>query len=244
MKSKFCLPVFIICALSLIIPYNSNSQVLISLLLGDKLNSPNLEFGLEGGVNWSNIQNIEEAQAMANFHLGFYFDIRIKNNWFLHTGVRVKSNLGAKGINVYPTGDSEVDSLFANGAIKRKFGYFHVPISLKYRFNNNFFVEGGVQLGLLYSAHDIFIESVYEEEDAGFRLNVRDEYKRLDVGLGGGIGYKIMKNTGMSVGAYYYYGLTNIYKDANKEASNSSIYLYVDIPIGKGAAEKKRQESE
>ncbi|WP_417199498.1 hypothetical protein [Bizionia sp.] len=29
-----------------------SSQVLITLLLGDKLNSPNIEFGLEGGYNF------------------------------------------------------------------------------------------------------------------------------------------------------------------------------------------------
>ncbi len=231
-------------ALFFLAPNISQSQVLISLLLGDKLNSPNLEFGLEGGVNWSNIQDIQEAQAMTNFNLGFYFDIRIKNNWFLHTGVRVKSDVGAKNIDVYLTGDDDVDSLFVNGSITRKLGYFHVPVSLKYRFNNNFHIEGGFQLALLHSAHDIFVESVYDDEDAAFRLNVRDEYKRIDAGVGGGIGYKIMKNTGMSLGAYYYYGLTNIYKDDTKQASHSSLYLYVDIPIGKGAAEKKREENE
>ena len=31
------------------------SQVLISLLLGDKLNTGGLEFGLEGGINWPKV---------------------------------------------------------------------------------------------------------------------------------------------------------------------------------------------
>ncbi|WP_394774213.1 hypothetical protein [Flavobacterium sp.] len=33
----------------------ARSQVLISLLFGDKLNSPFLEFGLDGGINLSTI---------------------------------------------------------------------------------------------------------------------------------------------------------------------------------------------
>jgi hypothetical protein len=36
-----------------------NSQVLISLIFGDKLNSPKVEFGLEGGANFSTITNLE-----------------------------------------------------------------------------------------------------------------------------------------------------------------------------------------
>ena len=35
----------------------ASGQVLISLLLGDKLNTGKIEFGLEGGFNWSNFHN-------------------------------------------------------------------------------------------------------------------------------------------------------------------------------------------
>ncbi|MCD4788577.1 MAG: hypothetical protein K8R37_01155 [Bacteroidales bacterium] len=39
----------------LFVGISSQSQILISLILGDKLNSEGLEFGLEGGFNWSNV---------------------------------------------------------------------------------------------------------------------------------------------------------------------------------------------
>ena len=35
------------------------SQVLISLLLGEKLNTGAIEFGLEGGINWTQISGLE-----------------------------------------------------------------------------------------------------------------------------------------------------------------------------------------
>jgi hypothetical protein len=63
----------------LILSFNVQSQVLITLLLGDKLNSPNLEFGLEGGVNWTTISGLETNSFARKWNLGFYFDIRIKN---------------------------------------------------------------------------------------------------------------------------------------------------------------------
>ena len=217
---------------------SAKSQVLISLLLGDKLNSPNLEFGLEGGLSWSNIKGGEEFSLARDFHLGFYFDFRLKNEWYLHTGVRVKSSAGAEGVPVYPTGDAGIDSVFVNGKIYRKLNYFYVPATIKHRFKNNIYLEGGIQTGLLYKATDNFIESVYDDEDTGFRLDVRDEYNRIDFGLAAGVGYKIMKNTGMSIGVFYYHGIVDMYKDS-RTGYNRSWYLYIFIPIGRGKAAEK-----
>lgn len=56
----------------------ARSQVLISLIFGDKLNSPFLEFGLEGGINLSDISGLESSGTNPGFNLGFYFDFRSK----------------------------------------------------------------------------------------------------------------------------------------------------------------------
>ena len=86
---KYFLVIFLLFA-----GFTSQSQVLISLLLGDKLNSEALEFGLEGGLNWTQISGMETKNFSRKWNLGFYFDIRMKNQWFLYTGVLVKSNFG------------------------------------------------------------------------------------------------------------------------------------------------------
>ena len=51
----------------------ANGQVLISLLLGDKLNSGKVEFGLEGGVNYPNMRGLSGGSMKGAFNLGFYF---------------------------------------------------------------------------------------------------------------------------------------------------------------------------
>ena len=43
----------------------ARTQVLISILLGDKLNSGKIEFGLEGGANWSTIKNLDGAKNLS-----------------------------------------------------------------------------------------------------------------------------------------------------------------------------------
>src|SRR5436190_8544450 len=137
--------------------FASNSQVLISILLGDKLNTGKIEFGLEGGANWSTISNLDGAKSLRTFNLGFYFDFKLKHpSWMLNTGVIVKSTMGADDLPVYSLGNSNLDSAFIGGKVSRKINYFNVPVMMKYSFKNNIYVKGGVQLGLRYKGFDEF----------------------------------------------------------------------------------------
>ena len=54
--------------------YEAQSQVLISLILGDKINSDTLEFGLEGGGNFSMISGMDSRKFYPDWNIGFYFD--------------------------------------------------------------------------------------------------------------------------------------------------------------------------
>jgi len=54
----------------LLLGLNVQSQVLISLLFGDKLNSDGLEFGLEGGLNFSKISGLEANKSLRALNLG------------------------------------------------------------------------------------------------------------------------------------------------------------------------------
>ena len=237
---------FILIFSSMLIINTVQSQILISLLLGDKLNSPNLEFGMEGGYNRSYLSGIDEAKGLGQFHLGFYFDIRIKNNWFLNTGVRVKSSMGAANIATYQIGDEEVDSVMTDGHITRKISYFYVPVQIKYKFAKQFYALAGGQVGLRSKAKDLFYNTVYDKDDVEFKYDIRDYVKRLDAGLSAGLGYKF-KGTGMNLGITYYYGLVDIMKDTDFEpykttSYNSTFYIYVCIPVGAGYKEAKQNK--
>src|SRR6187399_2851465 len=135
----------------------ARTQVLISILLGDKLNSGKIEFGLEGGANWATVKNLEGAKSLTAFNLGFYFDFKLKHpSWMLNTGVIVKSTMGADELPVYSLGNTDLDNAFSGGKVSRKINYFNVPIMMKYSFKNHIFLKGGVQLGLGYKAFDEF----------------------------------------------------------------------------------------
>lgn len=213
----------------------SNAQVLISLIFGDALNTGNIEFGLDGGLNWTTINGIEEADNLRGWNLGFYFDIKLSDPWMLSTGVVVKGNMGAKNINVYSLNDPELDGLFLDGSsVTRKLNYFSVPIMIKYLFKNHIYVKVGVQLGLMYNGYDTFIKSVNSEDDMQYEVNIKDQYHPLDGGVAVGAGYRLMSGNGMNIGVLYYYGLVDVrIDDSTPSEFNQAFYVNVGIPIGK-----------
>jgi hypothetical protein len=234
----------IISFLALLYSNRSNGQVLISLLLGDKINSGKLEFGLDGGANWSNISNLDEGKGTVGFNLGFYFDFKMNEKLYIHTGVIVKSPMGSKDLSPYLLGNDDLDSVLSTGSVRRKLRYFNVPVFLKYRFVDHFFAEFGPQVGWLHKAIDEFSTELFEKNDLTFQNNIRDEYRRIDAGITLGLGYRLMKGNGMNLGIRYYCGLVNILKEnPNGSQRNSSLYLFVGIPIGAGKAEEKTKSN-
>lgn len=85
----------------LLVANKAESQVLISLLFGDDLNTGKIEFGLDGGWTLSDQNGLVDSKMLSTYNLGFYFDFKLENSWILHTGVLVKSTMGAKDMPVY-----------------------------------------------------------------------------------------------------------------------------------------------
>jgi len=228
-------------SLFLLLSLTPKAQVLISLLFGEKLNTPKIEFGMIGGLNRSYLNDISNSKGKNYFNLGFYFHINVKNNSFISTGVLVKSNVGATGMPVYAIGNPEFDTVYKDGTLSKKINCFYVPILFHQRFNNRWYIEAGPQAGLRTNAYDIF-ETTLDGDDLAYKRDVKDEYTRLDFGVTGGVGYKTKKILkSMAVGVSYYYGLVNVCKTPDVTMKNSSLNFYLKLPIGLGAKPENNQ---
>ncbi len=219
-----------------------NSQVLLSLVFGDKLNSDGLEFGLEGGVNWSDVSELG-TKSLANFNLGFYFDIRLKNNWNLDTGVLVKSTLGTNNLSDEDLTYLGIVKEEEPGSYSQEISYFIVPILLKYNFKNRIYVEAGPQVGWM---RDAYVEFNHESDEKDIQIQEfnKDNLNRIDAGVTLGTGYKLRDDDGMTLGVKYYYGLVDVYKDKSG-TNNSAFFLKLNVPIGaERAKSKKTKEKE
>jgi len=222
----------------LITCYSASSQIIISLLFGDALNSEKVEFGLDGGVNFGNINNLDPGKSLALFNLGFYFDIKFSQQLMLHTGVLVKSNQGANKLDPYVLNNPDLDSVFSDGYITRKIANFSVPILVKYRFATYFHVEAGPMLALRTKGYDIFKNTIVDKDDLNYKLDIRDNYKRIDAGIMVGTGFKISKiPKSTQICFRYYYGLIDpLIDNAGDNQNFSSFYIYASIPIGVSSA--------
>jgi len=233
----------ILLILFLIVSISAQSQILITLLLGDKLNSDGLEFGLEGGVNLTKISGLETKRYDHRWNMGFYFDIRVKNQWSLYTGVLVKANMGVANLT-----DNDITKLGLStyqdtsglvvGDYSHKLSYFIVPVLMKYKLKNHLFFAAGPQFGLMYKSWFEF-ESDIDGKDATIKEYNKDQIKRIDMGVTAAIGYQMWKGTGWSITAKYYYGFIDVYKSI-KGTKNSAFYLEVNIPIGAGEKPSKK----
>lgn len=220
------------------------SQVLITLLLGDKLNSDGLEFGLEGGINWTQVTGMETKNFARKWNLGFYFDIRLKNQWFLNTGVLVKANMGVDNLT-----DNDLDYLNATiyyndsssriaGSYGQKMNYFLVPALVKYKFKNGLFAAAGPQFGLMYKSWVQF-DSDVKGNDAVIKEYNKELINKIDAGIMAEFGYSFFRGAGLSLGVKYYEGFVHVYK--NSDTRNRSFFVYATLPIG--ASEKAKQKA-
>lgn len=216
------------------IPSFSYSQVLITLLFGDKLNSDGVEFGLSIGENFSSLSGLEESSTAATFNLGMFFNIKVADNWLFHPEILLKSSYGANGITPYSTGNSELDALQSQAAVERRLGYINIPLLIKYRTEGGFGVEAGPQIGLLRKGNDKFKSMINVEDDLTFENDLKDQLNFFDFGFAFGISQKLEKRKGMTINLRYYYGLSDLIKDNSGEAvRNSGILLSAHIMIGK-----------
>lgn len=222
----------------LLMAISSHSQVLLSVIFGDKLNSDGLEFGLEGGVNWSNISTLDADKSLSSFNLGFYFDFRLKNQWNLYTGVLVKAKMGDDKLTTNDLAFLEITPNTEEGSYSQKINYFIVPALIKYNFKNRIYLEAGPQFSLMHKAWVEFNSDI-DNKKIRIRDFNKDKINRLDAGVTVGTGYKLMADSGMTLGVKYYYGFANVYKGVSG-TNNSSLFLKFNIPIG---ADKKGQKT-
>jgi hypothetical protein len=173
------------------------------------------------------------GHPLRQFNLGFYFDFKMADQWYLNTGVLVKSTVGLNFLKEEDVALLDPTIVFTDsGTFSQEVNYFHVPVAIKYRFKNNFYLRLGPQFGLRSRAFLKFIGEAGNKQ-VEVKVNNNDLFHRFEVAVIGGIGYKLRKGEGMNIGIKYMYGLTNIMRNDTFKYQNRSLYAYIGIPIGR-----------
>jgi len=197
---------------------NSNIQLIKKIIMKLYLNvavaailmtltakAQDVNIGIKGGLNIYNIQNNNGVKYdnQLGFNLGLIGHVHLTKQLALQPEL-IYSLQGAKYMN------SGVETNI-------KLGYINVPILLQYMFDNGFRLQAGPQIGFLVNA---------KSKTPNSTVDIKDNFKKVDVGLGAGIGY-VNPKSNFGVDARYNFGLSDINKNSTVKSNNRGFQLGV-----------------
>jgi hypothetical protein len=209
------------------------SQVLIALVFGDKLNTPDIEFGLNVGANFSTLANHPDAKYQTGLNLGLYFNFKLGDHLYLHPELQFMNQLGTRGVDNrdLPGSDWDDETL----ETLREINYFTLVFLPRYKLTNQLYFEAGIRGSYLLSADDIWMVKPEERSELYYKDFIRPDLNNFDVGVDAGLGFKFGKGEGVNLSLRYSHGFLNILRDSSEPAEyNRAFHVQVGIPIGVG----------
>lgn len=196
-------------------------KVLFSLALVSSAAAFSQHFGIKAGVNVSNnslptatFNNVPNyladapnpsvsKSALTGFHAGVFYNIPLGANFNFQPEI------------LYTTYGTKLNMNYAGAAFsaKWKMDYLALPLMFQYNLIPNLFVEAGPELGLLLTS---------KVSGSGQSLDVKEEMKKFNAGIGIGAGYFFTENIGLN--ARYVVGLTDL-DDSGVKSKNSAIQI-------------------
>lgn len=175
----------------------------VALGMGANAQTGDVKFGFKAGYNLANFGgDVENNKALSGFHLGGFVEIPVSEKFAIQPEI-LYSAQGAK---------SEYSETYMGYTInyksELKFDYINIPVMAKYYVMDKLAVMAGPQFGFLVKA------------DAN-GLDVKDEVKKFDFGVGVGANYYFTEN--IFAGARYNFGLSNISDEGDDYKINNQV---------------------
>ena len=173
--------------------------------------------GVKGGLNLSNlyIEDVEDENVRTGFHVGVFTQLMITEN----LAIQPELNYSTKGAK------AEYNIFGITGETKFNLSYLDIPILATFKLGDDADIHIGPYFGYLIGV------STSTEGDFGSGNSEldRDDYKKLDYGLAGGMSLNFNP---LIIGLRYNYGLNKIADSDEAEtligdAKNSVAQVYL-----------------
>lgn len=189
-------------------------------------NSNEPQFGIKGGVNFSNIYNaeVDDNNILTSFNAGLYGAFPIGDI----ISVQPEILYSRKG------GELTYNNAIITGKTQFKLNYIEVPALLKVNITENLSVHAGPYFAYLIDAevnndangNAIDFENDYDNND----------FNKFDVGISGGVGFGFDV---LGLGIRYNYGLSTVGKERDfagtaytiPNGKNSNLSLYMSYKL-------------
>jgi hypothetical protein len=170
--------------------------------------------GLKGGLNLATLDNSQSADfnSRLSYHAGLLINVPVGDQIAVQPEV-IYSSQGAK----YTLAGLEHDLAI---------NYINIPIMLQAKVGKGFYAEVGPQLGLLTGVKD-------KANDIETGFFTTDDFKKSDVSLGIGLGYR--GTSGLGLNARYNLGVTDINKVGSNNLKNNVLQIGLSFNLsGRG----------
>lgn len=178
-------------------------------------------WGIKGGVNLANWNHPnDDVQENLDYRLGWHVGLLSHNH--------ISNKIAIQPELQFSTQGTEVE--LGSNDIEYRTSYLNIPVMIQYMFDNGFRAEAGPYVGFLLGAKDVSSSDV--------ELDAKDDYKKVDAGLGFGINY--LSYSGFGVGGRYNLGLANINDRSGDKVQNRVFQLSVFYMFDKAHKAKSR----
>ncbi len=209
---------------------------MVSLLVATAAGAQ-VKFGVRAGVNLANwkgdavnsLNNIVDVTngyltttGRTGFHAGGYASIPITSTIRFEPGLQYSQ----KGYTI--KGDIEIEALKflgANASAQVQSHYVDIPLLIRAEVVKGLSVYAGPQLSYLVKNNLRVDAGILGISLLRRNLDITDEFKRLDMGIAAGAGYKFAN--GFSIQAGYDYGLSRVDANGNFKSFNRVVKLGV-----------------
>lgn len=176
------------------------------------------EYGFKGGINLSNVSgdNTSSYETRTSMNIGAYGLYKILPKLGIQAELLYSEQGFSNEFNRETNNTEEVDQVL-------RMQYINLPVLASYNIIENLWVEGGLQVGYLAKA-EIEEETVTISQSGGVdssteTIEETDNYERIDLGLAGGLRYKLSQN--FMIQARYTQSLNDINKELQGDQYNS-----------------------
>jgi len=223
-----------------VVPSAASSQVLLVLLLGDKLSNETLQVGIKLDRAFTNLTELDGADVRSGWAFGAWGEIRLAERWSLQPELTLTTPGGSKTFVGDPTGIPALDGVFSEVSVTRRLSYSNLVVPVKV-VAGRFAVGIGPQLSYLRKADDFYEGLVTGEDEFTLESDVVETLNRWDVGLAAKVEFYLKPERGMQSARIHvapFLGLTDIVKDNTGNAvKNWGVSLGIGIPVGTSSDE-------
>jgi hypothetical protein len=185
-------------------------------------------FGIKGGINFSNLyaKDAADNKMLTGFNLGLFAKLPINKTF----AIQPELYYTTKGAQVTYTGE------VIDGIAKFNFNYLELPLLFVVNVTDNINIHAGPYLAYMLNGK---VKNESNVNLFNFEENINTEdYNKFDAGIAAGAGIDL---GGVSLGARYTYGLTNVGKEKTNggttsysfpDATNGVLSAYVSFSLG------------